>query len=210
MFPSKTAAERRADAIVHAIGLAWFVPASTALFYQAAMRHNGEVQLAIATYILAGFASLGISMVYHLAPLHDLRPALRRWDHAAIYLAIAGTFSPLLVISGTTSATVILALIWSFAVFGMVFKLRAGEIDTKWSLISYLGLGAFALVALPDFWAELPHVVSYAIAAGGLFYIIGTQFYRRKTMRFRYPIWHSWGTFGAASFFAAIWLAVTH
>jgi len=207
MYPSATAPERWADGLVHAVSLAGFLVASGFLLHMVAS--GGETPLLIATivYILGAVASISISFAYHLSPRHDLREALRRWDHAAIYAIIAGTFSPLLILCATWSAHLILAIIWVLAVIGIVFKLFARSIDARWSLASYLGLGWFALVALPDFWASLPGFSTAAIAAGGVFYTIGTVFYRSKTTRFRYAIWHAFGTLGGGSFLVAIWTA---
>jgi hemolysin III len=123
-------------------------------------------------------------------------------------LVIAGVFGPLLVVCGTPTAYGLLALLWFFAVLGVGFKLAGGNPDSPWSLVSYLGMGWFGLFALPDFWAGLPGESVALLGAGGVFYTIGTQFYRRKEMAYRYPIWHSFGTCGGLCFFAAVWIAV--
>ena len=208
MFPSATAPERKADFWVHAAGLAFLVPASAFLVLRAMEQGNALLLAAVALYAFAALFSLGISFAYHLLPRHDLRAGLRKWDHAAIYAVIAGVFSPLLIVCGTWSAYAIGIVLWVFALGGMVYKMAGGNPDSKWSLVSYLGMGWFALVALPDFWAGLPGASTAVIAAGGLFYTIGAVFYARKAMPYRYPIWHAFGTCGGLCFFAAIWIAV--
>lgn len=209
MFPSPTAPERRADFIIHTISLAGFCAAS--VFVLRASLKNGDAFLIAAAWVYAAavLASILVSFAYHLLPLHKWRATLRRWDHAAIYTVIAGTFSPLLIKAGTTSAHVILAAVWTLALAGVWFKLSGDNGDSRWSLASYLGLGAFCFVALPDFWAQLPTLTLYALGGGALFYTLGTAFYRRKGMRFRYPIWHAFGAVGGASFFWSVWIAVT-
>ena len=208
MFPSATVPERRADFLIHAVSLIGFAVAGVWLVRMAYV--SGETNLLAATtiYVLAAMASILVSFAYHLLPKHEWRATLRRWDHAAIYLVIAGAFSPLLVKAGTSSALAILTAIWVLACVGVWFKLSGDNGDSKWSLASYLGLGAFALVALPDFWSQLPRFTTFAICAGAVFYTIGTAFYRKKGMPFRYPIWHAWGTLGGTSFFVSIWSAV--
>ena len=207
MFPSPTAPERRADFVVHAIGLGGLLIACAFLIGKVAFR--AEPVLLGATLVYAGGAlgSILISFAYHLLPRHEWRAKLRRWDHAAIYTAIAGAFTPLLIAAGAPSAHAILALIWLCALVGVWFKLSGDNADSRWSLISYLGLGAFALVALPDFWSALPKTCTWAIVAGTVFYTIGTVFYCKKGMPYRYPIWHTWGTLGGSCFFAAVWFA---
>lgn len=182
--------------------------ASGVLIYSISGSANPTLMAAVIIYALAAIASISVSFAYHLLPRHDLRARLRQWDHAAIYPVIAGVFSPLMVVCGTWSAYAILALMWLFAGIGVVFKLAGGNLDSKWSLISYLAMGWFALFALPDFWVGLPSVSTALIGAGGLFYTIGTLFYRHKGMAYRYPIWHAFGTCGGTSFFVAIWMAV--
>ena len=75
----------------------------------------------------------------------------------------------------------------------LVFKLSGDHGDSRWSLVSYLGLGGFTFLALPDVWTQLPPITTYAVAAGAGFSAIGTAFYRKRGMRYRYPIWHAWG-----------------
>jgi len=208
MFPSKTIAERKADFVVHALGLAFLVPASAFLVSRAMEQGGALLLVTVVCYAFAALLSLSISFAYHLLPRHDLRAVLRRLDHAAIYIVIAGVFGPLLVVCGTPTAFGILGLLWFFALVGMGFKLAGANPDSPWSLVSYLGMGWFGLIALPDFWAGLPGVSVALLGAGGVFYTIGTLFYRRKSMRFRYPVWHGFGTCGGLCFFAAVWIAV--
>lgn len=209
MFPSKTTAERRADFLVHAFGLAFLLPASVLLIPMAAENGNALLLPGVMVYAAAALFSIGISFAYHLLPVHAWRATLRRFDHAAIYTAIAGVFTPLLIVSGTTYALVIGAALWVFAVAGAVFKLAGGNADSRWSLFSYLGLTWFALLAIPDFWIQLPHACALFIGLGAAFYMVGSIFYSRKQMPFRYPIWHAVGTCGGVSCFFANWIAVT-
>ncbi len=209
MYPSQTAPERYADLTVHAISLIGFCIAGVFLLPLSAV--HGDIALLTVTgiYVITILASISISGLYHLSPRHHLRKVLQRWDHAAIYTLIAGTFSPLLVIAGTTSAYVILTVVWALAFAGVWFKVFAKNIETRWSLASYLGLGWFGLFALPDFWSTLPTPALVALLAGGIFYTVGTLFYKSKGMSFRYPIWHTFGMLGGASFFVAIWISLT-
>jgi hemolysin III len=208
MYPSKTEQERKADFWVHAGGLVFLIPASVFLVFRALEQNDGPLLAAVLLYAFAALFSLCVSFAYHLLPRHDLRALLRRWDHAAIYVVIAGVFSPLLVVCSTSTALGLLALLWFFAVIGFGFKLAGGNPDSPWSLVSYLGMGWFGLFALPDFWMGLPGASVALLGAGGVFYTIGTQFYRRKEMAYRYPTWHTFGTCGGLCFFAAVWIAV--
>ena len=208
-FPSPTQSERIADFWVHAIGLLGLVIACAILMGRVFERGEAAEIVAIVVYATGALGSIGVSFAYHLLSRHEWRARLRRWDHAAIYVAIAGAFSPLLVASGTASALAILGIVWMFAVLGVWFKLSGDNADSRWSLISYMALGAFGLIALPDFWTQLPRVSTWAILAGASSYTVGTVFYRNKGMRFRYPVWHAFGTLGGSCFFVAVWMAIT-
>jgi len=208
MYPSKTAPERYADGIVHAVSLVGLLIAFAFLLPRAAANANPDALAATLVYTIAVLLSVGMSFAYHLLPFHDWRPTMRKWDHAAIYPVIAGTFTPLLIIAETWTAHAILAVVWLFALIGIVFKIVGTNMDSRWSLISYLGLGWFGLLALPDFLQHLPGISTAAIGVGGVFYTIGALFYRNKSMRFRYPIWHTFGTMGGTSFLVAIWIAL--
>lgn len=207
-FPSSTKAERIADGAIHTASLIFLVIASAFLIHQSVQHQNGWLLASTVIYAFAGLASMLVSFVYHLSAWHHWRLTLRRWDHAAIYLVIAAVYSPLLILCATWSAYTILVIIWLCAAIGLWFKLVVGGVESRWSLFSYIAMGCFAFFALPDFWAHLPKLTTQLIGAGAVFYLIGTVFYRRKTMRFRYPIWHIWGTFGGVSFFTAIWVAI--
>ncbi|MDN3645122.1 hemolysin III family protein [Pontixanthobacter aestiaquae] len=208
MYPSETAPERYADLAVHAVSLIGFGIASAILLPIAMARGDALLTAAMVIYIAAIFASICVSAAYHLLPHHHLRKTLRKWDHAAIYPLIAGTFSPLLIVAGTTSAYIIMAVVWACALVGVLFKIFGSNLDSKWSLVSYLGLGWFGLFALPDFWFVLSGIALTALVLGGLFYTVGTLFYKSKTLSFRYPIWHIFGMMGGASFFTAIWISL--
>ncbi|MGB7374847.1 PAQR family membrane homeostasis protein TrhA [Pontixanthobacter sp.] len=209
MYPSQTAPERFADLGVHALSLIAFVIAGAMLIPVAAAQGSTALVAATAIYVATILASISISGAYHLMPQHHMRRTLQRWDHAAIYTLIAGTFSPLLVFAGTTSAYVILGIVWMCALAGVWFKIFGRNIETKWSLASYLGLGWFGLFALPDFRTALPTAALISLGAGAVFYTVGTLFYKSKTLRFRYPIWHFFGLLGGSSFFAAIWISLS-
>lgn len=209
MYPSQTAPERYADLGVHALSLIAFFIAGAMLVPVAAAQGSTALVTATAIYVVAILASISISGAYHLLPHHHLRKVLQRWDHAAIYTLIAGTFGPLLVFAGTTSAYIILGIVWLCALAGVWFKIFGKNIEAKWSLASYLGLGWFGLFALPDFWHALPNSALIALGAGGVFYTLGTLFYKSKSLSFRYPIWHFFGLLGGSSFFVSIWITLT-
>lgn len=207
MYPTPDKQERRADFLVHAIGLIFILVAGVALFIQAA-GHGAAVVAAVGIYVIGVLFSHTISMFYHLSPYHGRRLVLRRIDHAAIYLTIAGTFTPLFVLTDTEFSLFLLMVVWALAIPAMLYKIFGKNLDSRWSLASYLGLGWMGVIGAPEMMEQLPQLSLWAMLAGGVFYSFGTIFYARKTQPFRYSIWHSFVMMGGASFFVAIWVAL--
>ncbi|MEP5153975.1 hemolysin III family protein [Planktotalea sp.] len=207
MYPSPTLSHRRADIGVHAFGLVAILIAGTLMLFKASDTLATPLFLAVLVYVLCALASNQASCFYHFAPWHDKRALLRRIDHAAIYLSISGTFTPLLIQAGTTRALVILALCWVFALLAIWNKITNPQIKSRWSTASYLALGALGLLALPDLQG-VPAITPKFILAGCASYAIGTIFYARKNLPFRYAIWHTWVSVGGMLMFAGIWLAL--
>ncbi len=208
MYPSIIKKHRIADFIVHLIGLAATIIGGTALLLNISAIQSPSVVIAVAIYLPCVAISFLASLAYHFLPQHDWRVPLRRIDHAAIYPFIAGTFTPLLIYIGTDYSHYILIAVWALAIPALLYKIFGSQIEPKWSLWSYLGLGWMGLIALPDFIEYLPKAALIAICCGGASYTIGTFFYTRKTMAYRYATWHFFGFLGGASFFTAIWISL--
>ncbi|MEO9498046.1 MAG: hemolysin III family protein [Parasphingorhabdus sp.] len=212
MYPSPIELERRADMIVHGIGLIFILLASAALIFQAAARssltNGAAIAGAVGIYVACVTFSHVISMFYHLSPFHDRRLVLRRIDHAAIYLTIAGTFTPLFILANTEFSLFVLAACWVLAIPAILYKIFGKNLDSRWSLASYLGLGWMGIIGVPEMMDHLPPLSLWAMLAGGVFYSLGTIFYARKAQPFRYSIWHSFVMMGGGCFFVAIWVAL--
>ncbi len=137
-------------------------------------------------------------------PRHGARQRLRRIDHAAIYPSITGSFTPLMVLIGTGFSLSILALSWGLSLLGIWLKLVSPEVKSRWSTASYLGLGALCLTALP----LVPQQTLWWVLASAGLYVIGVLFYTRKTLPYRYALWHSCCNLGGLMMFIGIWRAI--
>lgn len=192
---------------MHLFGLAMILIAGGLLLAEAAARLEAKLVFAVLLYVLCALGSNLASCAYHFAPWHDQRPQLRRIDHAAIYPSITGTFTPFFLQANTTWTLTLLCVCWALTTFAMWKKITSETVQTRWSTASYLGLGAIGMSALPDL-TNVPISTLWCIIGGAVCYVVGTLFYVRKTMPFRYAIWHSWVNFGAISMFAGIWIAL--
>jgi hemolysin III len=151
------------------------------------------------------------STLYHAVPRPEAKSVLRKVDHSAIYLLIAGTYTPFMlsVLRGPVGYA-ILAAIWALAVFGTVAKLTIGFRYPRLSLALYLGMGWMIVFALQPL---ATHVSSAGIAwlvAGGLCYTGGVIFYVTDArLRFGHAIWHCFVAAGSAChFFAVLWHSI--
>jgi len=136
MYPSPDMQERRADFIVHGIGLIFILVAGLVLIIQAAAGHGLAMVAAVGIYVICVAFSHIISMFSHLSPFHDRRLMLRRIDHAAIYLTIAGTFTPLFLLADTQFSLFLLMIVWALAIPAMLYKIFGRNLDSRWSLAS--------------------------------------------------------------------------
>ncbi|WP_299151253.1 hemolysin III family protein [uncultured Tateyamaria sp.] len=201
--------ETLADAGVHLISLAAAIGAGVLLILYVSQTH-GVPQIA-ATSIYATFLifSLLASTAYHLLPWDCSRPVFHRIDHAAIYLKIAGTYTPLVVLIGSAFAYAVLAGVWLVALFGALAKLSFWATDARGSLALYLAMGWASVLLIWPMWQALPASAVALIAAGGLLYTVGTAFFARDGLRFQNAIWHSFVLAASACFFGAVSLGVS-
>ncbi|WP_281954785.1 PAQR family membrane homeostasis protein TrhA [Pseudophaeobacter arcticus] len=206
-YPSATPAHRRADIAVHAIGLTLILAAGLALSIKASADLDFTLIAALGVYILCVLASNIASSLYHFGPWHHRRVLLRRIDHAAIYPSITGTFTPFFVQAGTSWTWTLLYLCWGLTALAIWNKITNENVKSRWSTASYLGLGALGLGALPDL-TMVPATSLWCILSGVTSFVIGTGFYARKTLPFRYAIWHMWVNIGGILMFTGIWIAL--
>ena len=208
-YPAYTFPERVADGTVHLIGIVASIVAVAVLLSLTAGRMSAGTLTATVVYSVTLIAMLGASGAYHLAAHTRARPWLRRIDHAAIYLKIAGTFTPLAVLIGSAFGYVVLGLVWAVALIGAARKLAAplGRMTTGALPFILLGwIGVMLLIPLMRI-APLPALV--LIAIGGLTYTAGTLFYSAERIPFSNAIWHGFVLVASTCFFAAIATSVT-
>lgn len=207
-YPPYTPAERIADGVVHVAGLVAAVAGVAGVYAVFALQMDGVTLLAVTVYSLSLLAMLGASAAYHLLAHTSLRPILRRLDHAAIYVKIAGTFTPLGILLGTGFGYVVLAMVWLVACVGALTKLRMpyGSMTTGW--IPYMALGWAGVALMLPLSGVLPGMSLALIISGGVLYSVGVIFYAWESLRFANAIWHVFVALASACFFVGINTAV--
>ncbi|MEM0911099.1 MAG: hemolysin III family protein [Pseudomonadota bacterium] len=150
------------------------------------------------------------SSVYHASTLPKVRNALRKVDHTAIYLLIAGSYTPLLAftLDGLLS-TIALVAIWLIGLFGVIFKLLAGAKYPKVSISSYAIMGWFAILLIYPIYQNLSLAGFTLMLAGGICYSAGIPFYLLKSRHYSHALWHIAVLLGAiCHFFTIYWFVL--
>ena len=149
------------------------------------------------------------STLYHWEKNPDLKKKLKVMDHVAIYLLIAGTYTPytLLAVGGTTGWFAV-GLIWSLAIIGVVCKCFASARFPKLSLITYLLMGWLAVFFIYPLYDSILPNGFWLLLAGGFCYTFGAMFYAAKRFQFTHAIWHVFVVAGCTCHFFSIYLYV--
>ena len=164
------------------------------------MRQAAAVGLYVACLLLMFLASAA----YNLASPRR-RPLLRRFDHAAIFLMIAGSYTPFTTQRLTGAwAWGMTGAVWTLALGAAAGKLFAPGLGKRFWVALYLALGWIAVVAIKPLMAGVSAVALILLLAGGLVYSLGVIVYLNKSLPFRRAIWHGFVTVAAATHFAAI------
>jgi len=201
--------EEIANAITHGLGVALSIAALVLLVIAAARTGNGWQLASAITYGVTMVLLYLASTLYHSIPAPRARRVFKVIDHSAIYLLIAGTYTPFtLVTLRDTGGWWLFGIIWALAITGV--SLEAFWVyRPKWvSAVVYLGMGWLVVVAMKPLLANLPTGGVWLLAAGGLAYTLGTVFYVLKKVPYTHMIWHLFVIAGSVCHFLAVMLYV--
>lgn len=207
-YPAYAASEKLADGAVHLAGIGASLIAITVFMAQHAQMVSTGILTGLTIYWVGLVAMLSISFCYHMTPSERLRPTLRRVDHAAIFLKIAGTYTPFVIAIGTGFGYVILAVVWVLALFGAGTKLFMWRRPGRLNAALYLGLGWISVLLMWNIF-QASSAAGWCAVAGGLLYSVGVVFFRWESLKFANAIWHGFVVVASGFFFASIWLCST-
>jgi hemolysin III len=198
-------AELIADGIVHAIGVIFGLIAATVLVVLTAVYASALDIVAVSIYVAGLLAMLVLSASYNLWPVSPTKWVLRRFDHAAIFVLIAATYTPIIMeLKDSVFAIVLLVGVWCVAVFGVVLKLGwPGRFD-RVSVGLYLALGWSGMMLYDSVVTALPKLALWFVLAGGALYSLGVIFHAWRRLRFQNAIWHCFVLLGAACHYTAV------
>jgi hemolysin III len=197
--------EEIANSVSHGVGLLAAIAAAPVLVLSA-VRQDGTARIAGASVFAAAMVLLYLtSTLYHALPANRAKRVFRVLDHAAIFLMIAGTYTPftLGVLRGTWGWT-LFGLVWGLALAGVVLTAVGGVRYTKLRICLYLAMGWLILIAVKPLWLRMPSWGLFWLFAGGIAYMVGVVFYGAKRVSYNHFVWHLFVLTGTACHFIAV------
>ena len=197
--------EFAADRLIHLTGVLVGVVGAAIMVGIAADVADRSTFLASLIYAVCLLTMLGGSAAYNLASIAPRRRLPRRFDHAAIFLMIAGTYTPFTTcrLDGVW-AIGMTATVWIGAVTGAVMKLICPNRMERVSIVAYLALGWLILVGIRPMLSSVDVRTALLIGVGGVLYSIGVGFHVWRALPFHNAIWHSFVLAAASCQYAAI------
>ena len=198
--------EELANVLTHGIGIILSLMGIVLLSLKALRQGDHWHLVSYIVFSISLLIMFTSSTLYHSVPGLKAKKNLRKLDHSAIYLLIAGTYTPFLLTSlrGTTG-WIMFGVVWVFAIVGITIKL-ATQIRSKWiSAIIYLVMGWLAVFIAQSMINNLPLISIKYLAAGGFFYTVGVIFYVWKNLPYHHAIWHIFVLGGSICHFLSVY-----
>ncbi|MBM3544493.1 MAG: hemolysin III family protein [Alphaproteobacteria bacterium] len=209
VFPQYSARERVADGCIHIAGVTASLVGLTALLIIAVKSQAVLWGVALLVYGLALVAMFSCSAGYHLVIHPKIKEVFRRLDHAAIFLMIAGTYTPFILLKMNDPwGLTLLAVVWTMAIIGIAIKLFAPRVLEGLTVALYLVQGWAVLAAWQPIMSALPGVVLTLLMIGGVLYTIGVVFHLWERLPYQNAIWHGFVLSAASVHFAAVMVIV--
>ncbi|WP_120513876.1 PAQR family membrane homeostasis protein TrhA [Photobacterium salinisoli] len=202
-----SAAEETANSLSHGAGMVFGIVALVMLLMRAVEVNADALSVASLSIYGASIILLYLaSTLYHAIPFERAKRVLKTLDHCAIYLLIAGTYTPFLLITlRTPLAVTLMAVIWTVALLGIMFKVVFIYHFKRLSLVIYLAMGWLSLVAVYPLAMAMSAAGLIWLAVGGVVYSLGVVFYVNQRIPYNHAIWHLFVLGGTVCHFLAIY-----
>jgi hemolysin III len=206
---NRVSIEELANSVTHGIGLVFSLVGFIVLLVLVVMRGSAWHIAGCAIYGGTLVCLYTSSTLYHGIQSLQLKRALKVFDHSAIYLLIAGTYTPFLLVNlrGGWGWT-LLSIVWALAVAGIILKFWFVDHFQILSTVVYLLMGWLALVAVKSLLGSVPTGGFVWLIAGGLAYTVGVVFYAWKRVPYNHVIWHVFVMAGSACHYFAVLYSV--
>jgi hemolysin III len=202
-FAAYTREERIADSLLHVTGLAAGSIAVIVMMTAALMLCAWPVTASLGIYGIAMMAMFACSAAYNIMITSRRRGLLQRLDHAAIFLKIAGTYTPFSIIMGGMVGYLLLGFVWMVALFAAAAKL----LEAQWKGVDialYLALGWVGVLAYRPLSETVPTTALILLAIGGVLYSVGVIFHLWRGLKYQNAIWHAFVLVATGCHFGAV------
>lgn len=209
MTDLKLQREEIANALTHGLGIVLAIGGGAVLITQAALHAGAREIVGVSIFVAALILLYSASTLYHLARRPQVKSRLKILDHCAIFLLIAGTYTPFTIaaLRGGWGWS-LFGVIWGLALIGIVLKLFFTGRFAYLSTATYIGMGWLVVVAfVPLTQAVTPAALGWLIA-GGVSYTAGTLFYHNHRLPYSHAVWHLFVLGGSVCHFVAVTLQV--
>ena len=206
-YPQYALSERIADGVMHGLGIGLTLAGAISLLFWGIEGLEPGLSIALGIYATTLVLSFVASGCYHMSPWPGAQPVLRRIDHAAIYILIAGTMTPIAVMADTWLAYVQITLVWTMAVVGAARKVFWWSTPGRFGPMTYLAMGLSGALLFGDLSSSVPAPAIKLMMMGGALYIVGVVFFSWEKLKFAIAIWHAFVLAASACFFVAIVLS---
>jgi hemolysin III len=195
--------------ITHGIGFFLSIVALSILVAYASIKGSAIAIVSVSIYGLTLIILYGSSTLYHAITHTEVKRLLQKFDHSAIYFLIAGTYTPLLLISiGGVEGWTIFTIEWSIALVGITLKFLYPNRFELFSLVAYVLMGWLVVVIFETFKSSIDPVGFWLVVAGGIAYTGGIIFYVKDDINYFHTIWHLFVMLGSVLHFFAVLLYV--
>ncbi len=208
-LPTYTLGEDLANAISHGIGACLSVAALVLCVVQAARHGTVAGVVGASIYGATLIVLYTMSTLYHAITNQSARKVLRVFDHVSIYLLIAGTYTPItLVTIRGAMGWVIFGVVWGMAVLGIVLNSVSIEKFKKFSIVSYIMIGWAVVIGMRQVIENMPKNGLVFLVIGGVLYTVGIIFYALKKVKYMHSVWHLFVLAGSIMHFFCVYLYV--
>jgi hemolysin III len=205
----RLSSEELANSFTHGLGLTMSIAGFVVLVVLAAMRGSAWRIVSCAVYGATLVLLYAASTLYHSLHSRRLRRILRVCDHSAIYLLIAGTYTPFLLVNLRGGwGWSLFGVIWGLAMAGILFKVWFVEHLVVWSTVVYLLMGWLAVLAIKPMLLAVPLSGILWLVAGGVMYSVGVVFFAWKRVPYNHAIWHGFVLAGSTCHYVAVLCSV--
>ncbi len=197
--------EEIANSVSHGVGLLAAVAAAPVLIVDAVQRGGATAVLGASVFASTVGLLYLASVLYHALPPNRAKRVFQVLDHGAIFLLIAGTYTPftLGVLNGAWGWS-LLGLVWSLALMGVILKAISGVRYPRFSVGLYLAMGWVVLIAVKPLWLLMPAEGLFWLISGGIAYTVGVAFFAAERVRYNHFVWHLFVLAGTACHFIAV------